>query len=293
MMNKFIWRTVFAAALIVFAGAACSVASADEKVGSGTVRELCSKANAAEEARYQHVANAWRQTVKELGALNRLKLVAADAAGIWEKMGQGADFIGSPGGRNDRMRDSLRRHVVDERTLAKALADEFVAYQSLLNKETIELLVKCGIDREAVAKAIPLRQFQALPLERAFDGVVRKAHSLASQDWFRFGLVNVGSELAANGIEQIGRSRGVFNLEEGSFGDFLTGLVTQVAVGAIADQLTDPTDKFVKELQTTMVAAEQDLLDSPFGLLTALRSMSNHHQQTRMKLLGLSVNGGK
>jgi hypothetical protein len=293
MMKKSTWTSVVTVVLGVIVGVVGGVASADEKIGSGTVRELCAKANAAEEARYQHVANAWRQTVMDLRSLKRLKLVAADAAGIWEKMGQGADFIGSPGSRNDRMRDSLRRHVVDERTLAKALADEFVAYQSLLNKETIELLGKCGIAREEVAKAIPLRQFQALPLERAFDGVVRKAHSLASQDWFRFGLVNVGSEIVAQGIEQIGRSRGVFNAEEGSFGDFLTGLVTQIAVGAIADELTDPTDKFAEELQRSMVAAEQDLLDSPFGLLTALRSMSNHHQQTRMKLLGLSVNGGK
>ena len=173
------------------------------------------------------------------------------------------------------------------------MADAFAAYQTELLDATIKLYGNTGIGRAATEKAFPPVKFDPAPLERAFDPVVKKAQALSTEDWFRFAAVNVGSAIVADGIEQVGRSTGGWKTENGSVGDFLLSLFTQIAVETVIDSVTDPTEQFAKQLQTSMATAERELLDGPNGLLTAMRNVTTLHQQSRLKHHGLVLKGGK
>ena len=260
---------------------------------AGNLKQQCERANAATEARFQTVVSSWRQHVTDLRSLTRLKRVAADAVAFEEKVAQGFDLFETPTGRVDRMRQSFRKHVADERVLAKTMSEAFSAWQQELMTETITLYGNAGISKSAAQSGYPARKLDPAQLERAFDPVVRKANDMASEDWFRFALVNAGSTLVAEGIEEIGRNTGTWNAEEGSFGDFLAGLIFEMAADVALDTVTDPTEQFATELQTSMVAAERSLLDGPSGLITAMRNLATVHQQGRLKHLGLTQNGGR
>ena len=285
---------VLVATLCLMAGFASGVVQGDENRPTGNVSQQVEKANAAAETRFQSVAGTWRQRVADLRRTDRLKRVASDAVGFDEKLAQGFDLFETPGGRVDRMRVSIRKHVIDERVLAKSMEDAFVAYQKELLDATVALYGNTGISsRTATLNAFQPAKFDPDPLERAFDPVVRKANSLSSEDWFRFAAVNAGSAIVADGIEQVGRSAGVWNTENGSLSDFFVGLITQIAVEAVIDTVTDPTEQFAKELQTSMATAERELLDGPKGLITAMRNVTTLHQQSRLKHHGLVQKGGK
>ena len=284
---------ILLAALCVIAVVANDIAKGDENRPTGNVSQQVEKANAATEARFEFVARTWRQHVADLRSLGRLKRVASDAAGFDEKLAQGFSLFDGTSTQVDRMRVSLRKHVVDERELAKSMADAFAAYQKELLEATVTLYGNTGISRTAAQKAFPAVKFDPAPLERAFDPVVNKAQSLGTEDWFRFAAVNAGSAVVADGIEQVGRKTGAWNTEDGSLSDFFATLVTQIAVEAVIDAVTDPTERFAKELQTSMATAERALLDGPTGLLTAMRNMTTLHQQSRLKHHGLVQKGGK
>lgn len=280
-------------ALCVIAGVASNVAAGDEKRPTGNVSQLVEQANAATETRFRFVADSWRNHVADFKRVERLRRVASSTIDLEEKFSQAIGFFDSTGGGADRMRESIRTHITDERVLAKAMADAFVSYQKELLDATVALYARTGINRATAIKAFPPAKIDPAPLERAFDPVVRKAESLSTEDWFRFAAVNAGSAIVADGIEQVGRSTGGWNTEDGTVSDFLLGLFTQIAVEAVIDTVTDPTEQFAKELQTSMANAERELLDGPNGLLTAMRDVTTLHQQSRLKHHGLVQKGGK
>lgn len=280
-------------ALCVIAGVANNVALGDEKRPTGNVSKLIEQANVATETRFRFVADSWRNHVADFKRVERLRRVASSTIDFEEKFSQAIGFLDSTGGGADRMRESIRTHITDERVLAKAMADAFVSYQKELLDATVALYGRTGIDRATAIKAFPPARIDPAPLERAFDPVVRKAQSLSTEDWFRFAAVNVGSDVVADGFEEFGRHIGIWKVEDGGVRDFFAGLLTQVMVEAAIDQATDPTEQFAKELQSSMVTTERELLDGPCGLLTAMRNITTLHQQSRLKHHGLVQKGGK
>ena len=169
---------VAAVTLCLVAVVAVGVVRGDENRPTGNVSQQCEKANSAAESRFQFIADSWRQHVADLRRLDRLRRVASDAAGFDEKISQGLDLFETPGGRVDRMRASIRKHVVDERVLAKSMADAFAAYQKELLDATVALYGNTGIGRATAQKAISPAKFDPAPLERAFDPVVIKVKSI-------------------------------------------------------------------------------------------------------------------
>ncbi|MEZ6033202.1 MAG: hypothetical protein R3C17_08930 [Planctomycetaceae bacterium] len=280
-------------ALCVIAGVAHNVAAGDEKRQTGNVSKLVEQANVATETRFRFVADSWRNHVADLKRVERLRRVASSAIDFEEKFSQAIGFFDSSGGSADRMRASIRKHVADERVLAKSMADAFASYQTELLDATVVLYGRTGINRATAIKAFPAAKLDPAPLERAFDPVVKKAQALGTEDWFRFAAVNAGSAIVADGIEQVGRSKGSWKTENGGVADFFLGLITQIAVEAVIDTVTDPTEQFAKQLQTSMATAERELLDGPNGLLTAMRNVTTLHQQSRLKHHGLVQKGGK
>ena len=290
--NSRVILVLFVAPCLV-AGVANDVASGEENRPAGDVRLVCEAANAAAEARYLIACNEWQKKVADLRTKDRLKRFGQDAAGFDEKLSQAFDLAKTSSEKTDRMKESLRGHVVDERAFAQSMVEAFGKYQKALIAESTALYGQAGIDPAAAEKAFPPATLDPAPMERAFDPVIAKARSLANEDWFRFGLVNVGSDIVANEIFDFGRSNGLWNPEKGSVEEFLGGLITQVAVEIIAEELTDPSDTFARHLQVSMVNAERELLNGPSGLLTALRKLTTSHQQGRLKQLGLVAKGGK
>jgi hypothetical protein len=279
------------AACCLMAAAANCVVAGDAARPVGNIKVLCEKANAVTEARLQTLAGIWRQSVADLRTLPRLRRIASDAVAFEEKVAQGTSLFDTRTSRTDRMRQSFRKHVVDERVHAKLMSDAFGSWQNELITATVTLYGNVGISKAAAQNAFPTVKFDSVPLERAFDPVVRKANTMATEDWFRFALVNAGSDLVAEGVEEFGRSTGTWNAEEGSFGDFFAGLLLQVASDVVLDSITDPTEQFAKELQIRMVTAERDLLDGPSGLITAMRNLATFHQNSRLNHLGLTTKG--
>lgn len=293
VMLKSRWMSGFVAVAFCVVAGVSTVALGDDGRPTRSIKQVCEKANAAAEIRYQRVCQEWRLKVADLRRLDRLKRVASDAAGFDEKIAQGFSFFETSSSQVDRMRVSMRKNVVDERVFAQSMADAFAGYQKELITESIAIYVESGIDGEAARSSFRATQIATAAFERAFDSVVAKAKSLATEDWFRFGLVNVGSDIVADGLETVGRENGIWNTEEGSVGDFLAGLLTQVVVEAAIDTLTDPSDQFAKELQQCMANMERELLDGPSGLLTMMRQITTLHQQARLQQFGLATKGGK
>lgn len=279
-------------ALCVIAGVVNNVAAGDENRPTGNVRQLVEQANVASETRFQFVADSWRNHVADFKRLERLRRVASSTIDFEEKFSQAYGLFDSSSSGAERMRASIRQHIADERALAKAMADAFASYQKELLDATVVLYGRTGINRATAVKAFPPATFNKAPVERAFDSVVRKAESLSTEDWFRFAAVNAGSAIVADGIEQVGRSTGAWQTENGSISDVLLGLFTQIAVEAVIDTVTDPTEQFAKELQASMATAEREILDGPNGLITAMRNVTTLHQQSRLKHHGLVQKGG-
>ena len=76
---------------------------------------LASEANESAEARYQQAANVWRAKLNAMGSKERFKRMANDVVSFDEELSQGADLFGSSSHRPDRMLQSFRKHIVDER----------------------------------------------------------------------------------------------------------------------------------------------------------------------------------
>jgi hypothetical protein len=80
------------------------------------------------------------------------------------------------------------------------------------------------------------------------------------------------------------RDANIDRSEPGSFGDLLTGLVSDVVVGVVVDSVTDPTESIIERLSQEMLQAEQAILESDYGFAGQLRKVKSFHEQARIRL---------
>lgn len=284
-------RTQMSAVVFVAVlGAVLSLANASPAVAQETatpppdwgvrIAELNEKA----EFRLQETARVWRGKFAAIGRKDRFHGMVSHAISIEGKLTQGVDLLTSQ--RADRMREYLRQQVVDERQLARSMAQAFADLQQELLQESIALYVQAGVKRDTAAKVYPTWMVDQTPWLRAFDPLLNRAKSMANQDWIRFGAITVGSSIASDLVRDAGREAGIYQ-PPNRFADFLGGLVIEMAVEAAADAITDPTEGYATKLQADFQAAQRQVLEGPNGLLACLRKVTSLHQQTRLHHFGL------
>lgn len=269
-------------------------ANAQSAQDSTNVVDLVQSVNQDADARCQDWAGQWNSLLTELGNKQNLMKMAKTLASFEEKLSQGVDLFDSTSGKADRMRTAFRKNIVDERQLAQSMVDSFYAFQDQLMEESLELCRRGGVDSKVAESTFERYQVDAGIWEAAFDPLLRKAKSLAQEDWFRLAGVTAGSGIAADGILDAAKQSNIWNPKQGSMEEMVGGLLTHLFIEAVADQLTDPTEEFAKKLQAKFNGAKNELLDSQSGLSTAFKALTEIHKQTRSNLLGLgSGEGGK
>lgn len=257
------------------------------------VRMKVESANELAKARLGMAVKQWRARIASLKSKERLLKMGREIASIEEKIGQGLGLLDSSGHHTDRMRDSFRRHIVNEQELANEMTSAFNQMQKELMTESIALYVKVGVDRKVAGQAYRQYKVDSRPWQSAFDPLIAKARSMAKEDWFRLGMVTVAADTVSDGVSYARKQSGIHQPKEGGFWDFLIDAVTALAVEVAIDHVTDPSEAFAKKLEMSFAHAEQELLDGKNGLLTAMRTLTEIHQQGRLQHLGLAKKGVK
>ncbi|MCA9213981.1 MAG: hypothetical protein KDB27_13005 [Planctomycetales bacterium] len=251
----------------------------------GRLATAARNANQNAEARYKNYAAFWHRTMADAGSKSRLRRMAQEVASFDEKVAQGFDLFESGSTPpNERMRVSFRRHVVDERELAQMMVGSFVKFQEELIKESIDLYVKAGVDRDTATALFQARGIDGTPWLDDFSPLIAKAKSLAREDWWRVGAITVGSGIAVDQAMQT---------EEPTWRSFFASLITQAAVETALEYATDPSDRFAESLSGEFDRATASLLTGNHGLLTAMRRLTDEHLKIRNRHFGVISKGGK
>lgn len=252
------------------------------------IRALVEKTNVASSARYRKEEEKWQKRFDDMGSKDTLKRVAQYIASLEQKFDDGFSLLdSSTGQRRDSVHEAFRKHVVDERQLAHDMAATFAKFEQEMIRESTALYIKAGIDRESAEIAWTPKKQSLAHFERGFNPVIAKARSLASRDWFRTGMLAVGTAVIADDILDGDED------EEMTFESFITGLITHFVVEAAMDEMLDPTDTFCRELGASFDKAESEFLYGKSGLLTLMKQVTETHQKVRFIHLGLPVKGGE
>ena len=252
-------------------------ALAAEPKPSVTREQLVTKVNASADARLAAASTSWRNDFSTYGSHTRLEKLGTALASIGEKFAQGQDAFSKNASPLARMRKLFGEHVVDIAQLELAMQLSFDKFEEQLVGESIEVYVGAGIDRRAAEAFFAHYRYSYTPPADAFDPLLKKAHSLAQSDWFRSGATFMGSGLLAD--ELYGRP------EQNTWADQFARFVLQTAVDAVLEEVTDPSERFAKELAEEFDRAESQLLDGPNGVLEGMKKLVRFHQQVRREHL--------
>lgn len=278
--------------LVLVTGSSLSAtAQADDRVTG--LAAAVKQANADAESRYKQSVREWRHKFGNLGSKQRLRRMGQDLASFDEKLAQGVDLFRTTGARNDRILLSFRKRLFDEHELFRSMQKAFNELQQELATESTALYVQKGISRVDAATTIPLYRISSNPWNDAFVPLLNDARSMAKEDWLRYGAVTVGSTAAAKLLTDAARESGAWDSPQNSLESLLGGLLAEMVIETVADELSDPVDYFADRLGKHFAAAEKQLLDGRNGLLSAMRKITSLHQQTRLQHLTVNEKGGK
>ena len=278
--------------LVLVTGAGLSAtAQASDRVTS--LAAAVKQANADAESRYKQSVREWRHKFGNLGSQQRLRRMGQDVASFDEKLAQGVDLFRTSGTRKDRILLSFRKRLFDEHELFRSMQQAFNELQQDLATESTALYVQDGIGRIDAAGIIPRYRINSAPWNDAFVPLLNDARSMAKEDWLRYGAVTVGSTAAAKLLTDAARDSGAWDSPQNSLESFFGGLLAEMVIETVADELSDPVDYFADRIGRRFAAAEKQLLDGPNGLLSAMRKITSLHQQTRLRHLTPDEKGGK
>lgn len=253
-----------------------------------TVRQLVERANAAADKRCQTICQEWKAGLARHQASADLQAFAEQVVSMEEKFTRSKELAGiSTTDRSSRMLGNFRTFVLDDAALAEEMARIFRKLEGALINESIQLYLRVGIDARTAAGIWKPCELHPEAWQQEFAPVLRKAVEMSQMDWFRTGLAWVGGGVVADAIQDVGHSSGVLPYNRGGLFDAIMGFATQLAVGHVAEQVTDPSERYARELRVDFDAACRRLWDGPSGLASVLRKITAIHQQARRVHLGL------
>lgn len=259
---------------------------------NSSATELVRSANERAEVRYRQASQHWKHKLSVAGSEQRFRQMARDIIAFDEKVTQGFELFEGKSTTRDRMRASFRKRILDERRLIQEMEASFVDLQRGLIQESVQLYIGAGVQRSLANSAFRTYGVDTKPWQAAFDPLLTKAKTLSEQDWIRAAGVQVGSYYGGDGLADAARSSGLWAPKKNSWLDLATQVVADMVVEEALEQVTDPSQEFAARLRKHYVAAQQELLEGKQGLLTAMRRITDLHQQTRNKHFAL-VKGGR
>jgi len=228
-----------------------------------------------------------RRFLKSAGTLNRFREFAEAMISLDEKVSQASDLLGSNDGSRSRMRMLFRQKILDDSTLTKKFGDRYLQLQQDLIKETIDLCLATNISEADINRTFHLRSVNEGVYDQVFDHLIAESERLAKSDWARSAAQFAASELASQAVKSGARNVGMWTAEEGSWRDFLGGLVLDWAVNAVIEEVTDPVGDVAKDLHRNFEQISSNLIDGKNGYADCCKALVQHHVQGRRKLLGL------
>lgn len=290
--------TVIKTGFVVFAIAVIShIAShntyAQSRGNVITLRTQVKNANSAALTRLRQAETAWRDRLSELGSKARLQKMARELASFDEKLSRGQSWITPPRSPQDRMSLMFTRHVLNQAELTRSMQTAFTEFQQKLLTESAALYVKAGLNKEAARSVIDAYRISTSGWDGAFRPLLRKADTLATNDFLRFAAVTAGSTIATDTIMDAGTDSGLFKAKKGSFEHFLGSFVLGALIDAAADEITDPTEDFAKKLAPEFRKATEEILNGKSGFLRQLRLLTELHVASRSRHFRLTQKGGE
>lgn len=276
------------AALIAVSSVGQAVAQQRSTTMANSKTSLLLKGEKAATARSEAVVKLLRQRLKLAGTRLRFRGFASGVIDWGEKLAQGSDAFGSGDHSKSRMHALFRKHVLDEREFSKQLADGYMKLQRELIAETLEMCRIGGVAREDVVNTINVWEIKKGAWSQVFEYVPRRAAALSKTDWFREILEFAGSDIAADVVEETARGVGLWNSKEGSWGDAFAKIATQLIVERVIEEVTDPVGDIAKRLQSDFEQCSKIVIDGKHGFREACAELTQHHVDSRRKLLGFT-----
>lgn len=245
-------------------------------------------ANRASFAELAAVEREWRDTFRASRNRQTLEGFVGETIDIFEKLRQVHDAAFNPGGTDARVTTLFRQRIMDADTVCNLLDKSLAKYCRALDEQDQTLFIKLKIDREAGRTTLSRSVIDPASFKRPIHAAASSAVTAVQNDMARSLASFVASEAIGMGVKQAARDFGINQTEEGSFADFITGLIIDIGVNVAVDAATDPTPQMVADLETRLQTAERSILDgthqSP-GFITTLRRITDERATARRKLI--------
>lgn len=249
-------------------------------------KSLLQKGEKAASTRCDAAVATQRKHVASVGSLIRFRKFAAGVIDWEEKFAMSADALRTGDGSSARMQKLFHKHIIDETAFSKELVDAYMKLQRELIAETLEICRADGVSRENLLMTLDVWEIKKGAWTSVFEYVPRRAVAMSREDWFREILEFAGSDIAADVVEDTARRVGLWNHDEGSFGDALAKIATQLVVEAVVAEVTDPVGDIAKRLKSDFESCSKIVIDGKHGFREACVALTQHHIDSRRKLLG-------
>lgn len=265
-----------------------SAEAVQKKPLPAAVERMLSETNIASIGHYHAVSNGWRAAFGSLRDRDRLKGFVGESVDFVEKLRQVYDIAANPGATEARITTLFRQRILDSDTLCRSLDKSLNDFCQALDDQDQSLLIKLKIDRQAGRTILARNAIDTTAFKGLVNTVVASSVKAVQDDMSRSVVSFVASEAIGMGVKSGARGLGINRTEEGSFADFLTGLIIDVGVGMVVDAATDPTPKMVANLEANLQNAERLILDgngNSAGFVMTLRRITDERIAARRKLI--------
>jgi hypothetical protein len=250
--------------------------------------QALAEANRASFAELSAMDRKWRDIFRASRHRETLKGFVGETLNLFEKLRQVHDFALNPGGTDARVTTLFRKQIMDADTVCTLLEKSLADYCRTLDEQDQALFIKLKIDREAGRTSVSRSVIDPASFKKPIHGAASAAVVAVQNDMARSIAAFAASEAIGAGVKRAARDLGINRTEEGSFADFITGLVIDLGVNAAVDAATDPTPGMVADLETRLQAAERTILDGTIqspGFITTLRRITDERAAARRQLL--------
>jgi hypothetical protein len=245
-------------------------------------------ANRASYAELAALEREWRDIFRASRDRERLRGFVGETLDIFEKFRQVHDAAFNPGGTNARVTTLFQQQIMDADTVCSLLEKSLAKYCRVLDEQDQALFIKLKIDREAGRTTLSRSVIDPASFKKPIHAAASSAVVAVQNDMARSIASFVAAEAIGMGVKQAARDLGINQTEQGSLGDFITGLMIDIGVAMAVDAATDPTPRMIADLEARLQEAERSILygtnQSP-GFITAFRRVTDERAAARRKLV--------
>lgn len=298
MKYSLMWRLTMCAALacgLAMSGPICLAQTAPgsaTKTLSPAAEQALIAADRSAAAELQQLDRAWHGVFREARRDARLRGFVGETLGFFEKLQQVQERAFNPAATADRVKGLFRARVLDEDTVCQLMEKSLREFCQKLDEQDQAMLIRLRIDRAATRTTLSRSVIDPATFKKPIHAAATAAVEAVENDLSRSVASFVASQAIGMAAKRGARDLGILPGEEGSFADFLGGLLIEIGVDAAVDAVSDPTDGMVSHLDMQLQQAEHAILEgtptSP-GLLTTLRRVSKERSDARRKILLLEL----